>query len=133
MPAEASQSVHDRRIVKQDLFAVLRIIFGLIWVLNTWFQANSAYINHLFIESFNAGINGQPEWLAHYTQTVINAIQVLGPSRVALATVFIDALLALSLLTGIWLRYFAWVGIIFNLFSAEWTFLHRFFHLFEDR
>jgi hypothetical protein len=117
MDAGMNQSVRDRReIVKQDLFALLRIIFGLVWCLNTWFQANSVYIDHLFLKSFNAAINGQPEWLAHYAQAVINAIQLLGPSRVALATVVVDALLALSLLSGVWLRYFAWVGIIYNLF-----------------
>jgi hypothetical protein len=47
---------------------------------------------------------------------VIDVIQATGPPRVALATVVIDALLALSLLSGIWLRFFAWVGIAYNLF-----------------
>ena len=101
---------------RQYAFAFLRIVFGLIWVINTWFQANGAYIHHVFLESFNAGIHGQPEWLANYTKGVIHVIQVLGPSRVAVATVVIDALLALSLLTGFRLRFFAWVGIVYNLF-----------------
>jgi len=107
------------RITRQDAFALLRILFGCIWVLNTWFQANGAYIDHLFLQSFDAGIKGQPAWLAHYTQTVISAIQTLGPGRVALATVVLDALLALSLLTGLGLRFFAWVGVFYNLFM--WT------------
>jgi hypothetical protein len=101
---------------RQKAFGLLRILFGLIWVLNTWFQADSAYVNHLFLQSFNAGVNGQPEWLAHYTKGVIYVIQALGAPRVAVATVVIDGLLALSLLTGIRLRVFAWVGIIYNLF-----------------
>lgn len=113
MVAEGRRPIRDRQ---KDAFVLLRIIFGLIWALNTWFQANSVYINHLFLKSFNAGVTGQPEWLAHYTKTVIHAIQALGPSRVALATVVIDGLLALSLLTGIWLRYLAWLGIVYNLF-----------------
>ncbi|MEJ2725445.1 MAG: hypothetical protein P8175_12525 [Deltaproteobacteria bacterium] len=104
------------KITRQHAFAVLRIMFGLIWVLNTWFQANSAYINHLFLKSFNAGINGQPEWIASYTTSVISVMQFLGAPRVAVATVVVDGLLALSLLTGIWLRFFAWVGIVYNLF-----------------
>ena len=105
-----------RTIRRQEVFAFLRILFGLIWVLNTWFQADSAYINHLFLQSFNAGIKGQPEWLAHYTQGVLYIIQTLGASRVAVATVVIDALLAISLLAGIWVPFFAGVGIIYNLF-----------------
>jgi uncharacterized membrane protein YphA (DoxX/SURF4 family) len=104
------------RFTRQNAFALLRIIFGCIWLLNTWFQANSAYINHLFLQSFSAGINDQPGWLASYTQTVVYAIQAIGASRVAVTTVVIDGLLALSLLTGLWLRFFAWVGIVYNLF-----------------
>ncbi len=100
----------------QDGFALLRIMFGLIWVLNTWFQANSAYINRLFLKSFDAGIIGQPAWLAHYTQSVVSAIVAIGAPSVAIVTVVIDGLLALSLLTGAWLRFFSWVGIAYNLF-----------------
>jgi hypothetical protein len=101
---------------RQHAFALLRIVFGFIWLLNTWFQAKSAYINHLFLQSFNAGITGQPVWLASYTQTILSAIQAVGASRVAVATVVIDGLLAFSLLTGAWLRFFVWVGIVYNLF-----------------
>jgi uncharacterized membrane protein YphA (DoxX/SURF4 family) len=116
MGANPNQSSVMKRIKRQDAFAVLRIIFGCIWLLNAWFQASSVYINRLFLQSFSAGINGQPGWLASYTQTVIHIIQAIGAPRVAVVTVVIDGLLALSLLTGIWLRFFAWVGIVYNLF-----------------
>lgn len=86
------------------------------WGVNTWLQANGAYINQKFLQSFQASISGQPAWLAHYIQAVVAAIQVLGPSRVAIATVVVDGLLAFSLLTGLWLRFFAWLGIAYNLF-----------------
>jgi uncharacterized membrane protein YphA (DoxX/SURF4 family) len=114
--AQMNRSSLIGKITQQDAFALLRILFGLIWVLNTWFQANSAYINHLFLQSFNAGANGQPQWLAHYTQTVIQAVQTIGPVPVAAATIVIDGLLALSLLTGLWLPFCAWLGIAYNLF-----------------
>ncbi len=115
-PSQNQSAAGGARITRQLAFKLLRILFGIIWLLNTWFQANSAYINHLFLKSFNAGIHGQPGWLAHYVMRVKDVILVLGPSRVAIATVVIDALLALSLLSGLWLRFFAWVGIIYNLF-----------------
>jgi len=47
-------------------------MFGIIWLLNTWFQANKAYkayIDSLFLKSFDAGITGQPQWLDPYTQS----------------------------------------------------------------
>jgi uncharacterized membrane protein YphA (DoxX/SURF4 family) len=113
---DKNQSSVIGKVMGQDAFALLRIVFGLIWALNTWFQANSAYIDYLFLQSFNAGIDGQPAWLAGYTQAVIHAIQAMGPARVAVATVVIDGLLALSLITGLWLRFLAWVGIAYNLF-----------------
>jgi uncharacterized membrane protein YphA (DoxX/SURF4 family) len=116
MNANKNQSTVIGKVTAEDAFAVLRILFGLVWALNTWFQANSAYIDHLFLQSFSAGINGQPAWLAHYTRTVIHAIQAMGPARVAVVTVVIDGLLSLSLITGLWLRFFAWVGIVYNLF-----------------
>lgn len=115
--SSAIQPVQGGQILTlRHAFTLLRILFGIIWLFNTWLQANSAYINHLFLKSFNAGIHGQPEWLARYTQAVIELIQVLGPSRVAAATVVIDAALAFSLISGVWLRFFAWMGIIYNLF-----------------
>jgi uncharacterized membrane protein YphA (DoxX/SURF4 family) len=114
--AKMNRSEFSGKITRQDAFGLLRILFGCIWLLNTWFQANSAYVNHLFLQSFNAGITGQPEWLARYNQIVIQAVQAVGAPEVALATVVIDGLLALSLLTGLWLSFFAWVGAAYNLF-----------------
>jgi len=111
MESTSDEPTIRTKLTSQDGFALLRILFGLIWVLNTWFQANSAYIDHLFLKSFDAGINGQPEWLAHYTESVVSAIVAMGAPRVAIATVVIDGLLALSLLTGVWLRFFSWVEI----------------------
>jgi hypothetical protein len=102
MDANPNQRSVMNRITRQDAFGLLRIIFGCIWLLNSWFQASSAYINHLFLQSFSAGINGQPVWLASYTQTAVYAIQAIGAWRVAVTTVVIDGLLALSLLTGLW-------------------------------
>jgi hypothetical protein len=116
MNTSESQTGVAGKIMCQDAFALLRIVFGLIWVLNTWFQANSVYINHLFLKSFNAGIIGQPQWLAHYSQAVMHVIEAIGAPYFAVATVVLDGLLALSLLSGLWLRFFAWLGIVYNLF-----------------
>ena len=50
------------KVTRQGAFALLRILFGLIWLANTWLQSNNAYINHLFLKSFDAGITRQPAW-----------------------------------------------------------------------
>lgn len=59
---------------------------------------------------------GQPDWLASYTNAVVHVIQVAGPQAVAVVTVTIDGPLAFLLLTGLWLGFFAWVGVFCNLF-----------------
>ena len=47
-------------------FGALRILFGLIWLLNTFLQANSAYVGQ-FLHSFHADwVAGQPAWLAFW-------------------------------------------------------------------
>ena len=121
MASTARQFRIIRRISRQDAFGLLRILFGFIWLLNTWFQANSTYINHLFLKSFDAGITGQPQWLAHYTQAVINAIQAIGPPRIAVATVALDGLLAFSLLTGIEFRFLpGWGLLTISLCGQRW-------------
>jgi len=96
-------------------FAVMRIVFGVIWVINTVLQANAPYVNH-FLGSIVHSINGQPEIIRAYLRGVIHTINLLGPSHVAIATIVLDGLLALSLLTGIGVRPWAWVGVIYSLF-----------------
>lgn len=99
-------------------FAILRILFGFIWVMNTWFQAQSASLGQ-FMPQFAHVVQGGPGWDQGYVQWVIHAINVIGHYPAAIIMVVIDGLLALSLLTGVRLRFFAWVGIVYSLFI--WT------------
>jgi hypothetical protein len=46
----------------------------------------------------------------------MHVIEAIGAPYFAVATVVLDGLLALSLLSGLWLRFFAWLGIVYNLF-----------------
>lgn len=94
---------------------VIRIAFGLICAINTILQANSYYITH-FLSSFKADwAMGQPAWLAQYGYEMVSLIQSIGTHNVAIATIVINGILALSLITGVGLRVLVWVGIIFNL------------------
>lgn len=40
---------------REEALGVLGILFGFVWVLNTWFQANAAYIDHLFLRPSTQG------------------------------------------------------------------------------
>ncbi len=104
---------------EQDLaFALMRILFGVIWVVNTILQANAYYVNH-FLGSIVARIKGQTSLVSHYLYAVVHVLTVLGPRHVAIGTVVLDAILALSLLTGLALRPLARLGMIYTFFL--WT------------
>lgn len=112
-----SRSSHYTR--DQELaFAVMRIVFGLIWAANTILEANRPYVNK-FLESIAKRVHGQPHAIRVYLHGVIHVIHTLNPHHVAMATVILDGLLALSLLTGIALRPLARLGILYTLFL--WT------------
>jgi hypothetical protein len=97
-------------------FVLLRILFGIIWLLNAALQANPLYIHDHLFQSFHVGIEGQPQRMAQYTRSIVGLTEVVGSTTVALGTIGIDAMLAFSLLTGIWLRVVAWIGLAYSLF-----------------
>ncbi len=96
-------------------FGAVRILFGLIWLVNTVLQMDPAYAVH-FLQSLSADtVAGQPQWLQAYGQWTIHWVTAVGPARVAGFTVALDALLAASLVTGVGLPFSAWVGFVYNL------------------
>ncbi len=110
------ESRSSRYTRDQDFaFAVMRIIFGAIWAVNTALEANAPYVNH-FLASIVQRVAGQPDVVRAYLHIVIHGIELLGPRHVAMATVVVDGLLAISLLTGVGLRPWARFGVIYSLF-----------------
>ncbi|MBN2679901.1 hypothetical protein HHS34_004610 [Acidithiobacillus montserratensis] len=100
---------------RRRAFGAVRILFGLIWLINTWLQFNPVYVAH-FLGSFNADwVSGQPDWVMAYCHWMATLVQQIGPQAVAYATVGLDAILAVALLTGLGLPYLAWVGALYNL------------------
>lgn len=100
---------------RQKAFAAVRILFGVIWLINTALQLNPAYRAHFF-GSFSAdSVAGQPAWVVHYGQWMAAWVQQIGPHAVAWACVVLDALLAVSLITGLGLPFLALVGVLYNL------------------
>ncbi|MHB1565873.1 MAG: hypothetical protein ACYCXG_04010 [Acidiferrobacter sp.] len=110
-----SENTAPRYTRDQDLaFAVLRIGFGVIWVINTLLEANGPYVNH-FLASIVVRERGQPGVVQAYMHMVVRAISAVGPHEVAIATIILNGLLALSLLTGIALRPLARIGVGYSL------------------
>ncbi len=95
-------------------FAMLRLLFGAIWVANTVLEANHSYVT-AFFGTIIQREKGQPAVLAHYIHAMATVVSALGAENVAIATVAINAVLALSLLTGVALRPLAWFGVLYNL------------------
>jgi hypothetical protein len=103
---------------RRAAFRILRIVFGLIWGFNAIYQMNPAYIHGLFLKSIAAHA-GQSAWYVAYTDWAIHTIKAIGAPGVALFTVAVAVLLALSLLSGVALRPMAWIGIVFTF--VMWT------------
>lgn len=98
-----------------EAYGWIRFLFGIVWTINTFLQANHAYTVH-FQSSFSADwVKGQPHWIRVYGHWAAHIVGVIGPITVAHVTVGLDGLLALSLLSGIGLPVMGWVGIIYNL------------------
>jgi uncharacterized membrane protein YphA (DoxX/SURF4 family) len=104
--------------LQRSAFALLRILFGLIWLFNTWFRIQDVHLSH-FMETLNAQVAGQPVWIQLYLRGAIGLIEAIGRAPVGVAMLLLTALLALSLLTGLWTRFFAWVGIVYTLLMSS--------------
>jgi uncharacterized membrane protein YphA (DoxX/SURF4 family) len=103
------------RIRQGDWYALLRVMLGLVWALNVYFQLHPAYLDNLLSNLRGAAV-GQAHWLSSYILAVARLVELVGPRAVAIATVVVSGLLALSLITGVLLRAFCWVGIGYTLF-----------------
>lgn len=97
----------------------VRILFGLIWLINTALQVNPAYAAHFAAMFATDSAKGQPAWLAAYGQWMLTLVRAIGPHIVASATVALDGVLAFSLITGLALPVLAWVGVAYNFWL--WT------------
>lgn len=99
---------------QQSLFSGLRFLFGIIWSINTVLQANTAYVRR-FVHSIIARIPGQPPLIRSYLRGAVAVVRSAGGPHVAMLSVGLDAAIAAALLTGLWVRPAAWLGIIYSL------------------
>lgn len=100
---------------QKDHFGAIRILFGLVWLANTILQSNPAYAEHFHRMMGADMVTGQPIWVARYGLLMESLVSAVGFHPIAWATVGLDGLLAIALLTGLGLPVLAWVGVIYNL------------------
>lgn len=100
---------------QHNVLGVLRIGFGLIWCINIWFHLQGPYLEHYAQQFHSATANG-PHWLEPWLLTVTGAFQAVGSHTAAVISVFIEALIALSLITGWWGKAGGWLGLAYSLF-----------------
>lgn len=106
---------HALNFVQRELLGVLRIGFGLIWCINIWFDLHTQHLDH-YLNGYQSAMQSGPHWLAPWLGSVIGAFQAIGPHTAAVISVVVEALIALSLLTGWWGRAGSWLGLAYSLF-----------------
>ncbi len=103
---------------QEAAFAGVRILFGVIWLINTLLEANTHYVSG-FLASLVKRVKGQPHAIQGFMRGVIHVVTILGPQHVAIGTVVLDGLLAVSLIAGLAVRPMAIVGTVYSL--ALWA------------
>ncbi len=115
---------------------LLIVVFGLVWLMNALFAAHAWLLEPggegaaNLIGAFRKPIAGAPLWLKPYLLSVTKAVLAIGPSRIAVAMVAIDALIGLALLSGIAAAPFSWFAILYCFFC--WTTLNAFGFPYSD-
>lgn len=98
-----------------QVIGLLRIAFGLVWLLNIWFHLHANYLDN-YVSGYRSVAQHGPLWLHPWLGSVLGAIQAIGPHNAALLSVAIECVIALSLITG-WLgRLGAWIGVVYMFF-----------------
>ena len=106
-----------RKFALPQRIALLRIVFGLIWLIDAGLK-----MNHVFVDEFKAdfteGAAGQPGWLHwwfHFWTRVIDT----SPATFAYITIVLETLIGLALVFGFARRAAYLLGFVFSF--AIWT------------
>ena len=107
----------SRRFDLPQRVALLRIVFGLIWLADAGVKMNHVFVRD-FLGDFTAGAAGQPGWLHWWFHFWTDFIKT-SPHTFAYITIVLETLLGLSLVFGLARRSGYIAGFIFSL--AIWA------------
>ena len=94
-------------------FGLLRIAFGGVWAIDSFFKWQPAFQNN-FVGYLTDAMPGQPALVASWIQLWINIVSVQ-PHLFAIAVALTETAIALSLLTGLFARPMIVIGALFSL------------------
>lgn len=98
---------------KDKSFAVLRIVFSLIWLVDASFKWQPDFINQ-FVSYVTGALEGQPIVVQNWINLWIHLIGV-SPHFFAYIVAIAETLIALGLLFGFLTKYVCYSGILFSL------------------
>ena len=96
------------------LWTNARLAFGLLWLFDAGLKWLPAFLFH-FTSQITSVIPGQPHVIAVWLGFVATVVGVIGPVTVAVLVAIAETVIALSLLTGRFLRIMLPVGILYAL------------------
>jgi uncharacterized membrane protein YphA (DoxX/SURF4 family) len=102
-----------RRFGLPERVAALRIVFGVIWLIDAGLKVNHVFVSE-FKADFTEGAAGQPDWLRwwfSFWTHVINA----SPAAFAYFTIVLETLLGLTLVFGVARRSTYLIGFVFSM------------------
>lgn len=94
-------------------FAYLRIVFGLIWLIDAYFKWQSSFLQN-FVSYVTGGLGGQPVFVQAWIHMWINIIGV-NTYLFAITTAIIETVIALGLILGLFTRPVIYLGIALSL------------------
>lgn len=103
-------------------FAPVVTLFGVIWLLNAWFQF-SAWVwlpgpngKHGLAHVLAKAVGVAPDWLRPVVAGIAGGVDTIGPRAIAGAMVVVALLLGLALITRVALRAACWFGMAYCVF-----------------
>lgn len=117
-PGEPMRKIPGQGLSGHDPFRAGRVLFGLLWAFDAYWKWHPYFFSHV-LDLLRQGQQGEPAWMVTYIQFVVNAVEFVGPTLFAVCTAFVETFLAVSLLSGRWLRIAVPLGALFSL--GIWT------------
>lgn len=98
--------------LKQKQFAALRILFGIIWLVDAALKWNPHFLNN-FLDHISENTASQPIIIHHWIE-LWASVSSFSPHSVAIFVAVIETVIALSLITGLFARVAIVAGAIFS-------------------
>ncbi len=98
---------------REKLFAILRIIFGGVWLINAYFKWSPDFIHH-FTDYLTGNLENQPQLVQGWINFWVNVINI-NPHFFAVIVATAETLIALSLISGILSKIAMYGGIALTL------------------